>query len=115
RLVKLADKIANLRDLIESPPADWPAYRRREYFAWTAEVVASLRGTHARLEALFDDVQAQRPAHALEGDFRHSRIADGWTGPPGQKAPPTVIPAKAGIHGLPSSTADAPRSPPVRG
>lgn len=61
RLVKLADKIANLRDLIEFPPADWPAYRRREYFDWTAEVVASLRGTHARLEALFDGVQALRP------------------------------------------------------
>ena len=62
RLVKLADKIANLRDLIEFPPADWPAYRRREYFDWTAEVVDSLRGTHARLEELFDSVQALRPA-----------------------------------------------------
>ncbi|MGY1408757.1 HD domain-containing protein [Luteimonas sp. A611] len=62
RLVKLADKIANLRDLIEFPPADWPAYRRREYFDWTAEVVAGLRGTPPRLEALFDDVQTLRPA-----------------------------------------------------
>ncbi len=62
RLVKLADKIANLRDLVEFPPADWPAYRRREYFDWTAQVVARLRGTHPRLEALFDDVQALRPA-----------------------------------------------------
>lgn len=62
RLVKLADKIANLRDLVEFPPADWPAYRRREYFDWTAEVVATLRGTHPRLEALFDDVQGLRPA-----------------------------------------------------
>ena len=62
RLVKLADKIANLRDLVEFPPADWPAYRRREYFDWAAEVVATLRGTHPQLEALFDDVQALRPA-----------------------------------------------------
>jgi len=62
RLVKLADKIANLRDLTEFPPADWPAYRRREYFDWTAQVVARLRGTHPQLEALFDDVQALRPA-----------------------------------------------------
>lgn len=62
RLVKLADKIANLRDLIEFPPADWPAYRRREYFDWTAEVVAGMRGTHPQLEALFDDVQALRTA-----------------------------------------------------
>ena len=62
RLIKLADKIANLRDLVEFPPADWPAYRRREYFDWTAEVVAGLRGTHPCLEALFDQVQALRPA-----------------------------------------------------
>ncbi|NLW96223.1 MAG: bifunctional (p)ppGpp synthetase/guanosine-3',5'-bis(diphosphate) 3'-pyrophosphohydrolase, partial [Xanthomonadaceae bacterium] len=54
RLVKLADKIANLRDLIEFPPADWPAYRRREYFEWAAEVVTQLKGTHQALENLFE-------------------------------------------------------------
>ena len=62
RLIRLADKIAKLRDLVEFPPADWPAYRRREYFDWTAQVVAALRGTHPRLEDLFDQVQALRPA-----------------------------------------------------
>ena len=62
RLIKLADKIANLRDLAECPPADWPAYRRREYFEWAATVVDRLRGTHPQLEALFDGMQALRPA-----------------------------------------------------
>ena len=54
RLVKLADKIANLRDLAATPPADWTLQRRREYFDWAASVVANLRGTHPVLEALFD-------------------------------------------------------------
>lgn len=61
KLVKLADKTANLRDLNDFPPADWPAFRRREYFDWAAQVVAQVRGTHAGLEALFDAAHAKRP------------------------------------------------------
>jgi GTP diphosphokinase / guanosine-3',5'-bis(diphosphate) 3'-diphosphatase len=34
KLVKLADKICNLRDIAASPPTDWSLQRRREYFAW---------------------------------------------------------------------------------
>jgi len=62
RLVKLADKIANLRDVADDPPKDWPLQRRQDYFDWARDVVAGLRGTHPRLEALFDAVYAQRPA-----------------------------------------------------
>lgn len=62
RLVKLADKLANLRDIASTPPADWPPERRREYFDWARAVVERLRGTHAGLEALFDEACARRPA-----------------------------------------------------
>ena len=62
RLIKLADKIANLRDIVEFPPAAWPLHRRREYFDWAAQIAERLRGTHAELEALFDAVHALRPA-----------------------------------------------------
>jgi guanosine-3',5'-bis(diphosphate) 3'-pyrophosphohydrolase len=58
KLVKLADKIANLRDLAASPPADWPAERRAEYAAWSARVVEGLRGSNAALEAAFDGAHA---------------------------------------------------------
>ncbi|WP_202845537.1 HD domain-containing protein [Luteimonas saliphila] len=68
RLIRLADKIANLRDLVEFPPADWPAYRRREYFDWAASVVDRLRGTHAGLEALFDAARALGPAPPVHAD-----------------------------------------------
>jgi guanosine-3',5'-bis(diphosphate) 3'-pyrophosphohydrolase len=61
KLVKLADKICNLRDVASSPPKDWPLQRRREYFDWAKQVVDGLRGVHPRLEAIFDDTYAARP------------------------------------------------------
>ena len=61
RLVKLADKTANLRDIAACPPADWPLSRRRDYFDWASQVVDRLRGTHAGLEAVFDQAFAARP------------------------------------------------------
>lgn len=61
RLVKLADKICNLRDLVDSPPPDWDLARRRAYFDWAGAAVDRLRGTHRDLEALFDAVYARRP------------------------------------------------------
>jgi GTP diphosphokinase / guanosine-3',5'-bis(diphosphate) 3'-diphosphatase len=56
KLVKLADKICNLRDIAATPPADWPLERKREYFEWARAVVDGLRGVHPGLERLFDDV-----------------------------------------------------------
>lgn len=61
RLVKLADKICNLRDIAHTPPADWPLTRRREYFDWARAVVEGLRGTHSGLEQLFDAACTDRP------------------------------------------------------
>jgi GTP diphosphokinase / guanosine-3',5'-bis(diphosphate) 3'-diphosphatase len=61
KLVKLADKICNLRDINSSPPANWPLERRREYFDWAKQVVDRLRGVHPALEALFDQEYARRP------------------------------------------------------
>ena len=61
RLVKLADKIANLRDMVASPPAGWSVERRREYFDWAKNVVDELRGTNAKLERRFDQIYRRRP------------------------------------------------------
>jgi GTP diphosphokinase / guanosine-3',5'-bis(diphosphate) 3'-diphosphatase len=54
KLVKLADKIANVRDVGQQPPADWSAQRRRDYADWAKRVVDGLRGIHPGLEAQFD-------------------------------------------------------------
>ena len=60
KLVKLADKICNLRDILASPPADWSADRKRAYFDWAARVVAGLRGVHPTLEAIFDGLYGRQ-------------------------------------------------------
>jgi GTP diphosphokinase / guanosine-3',5'-bis(diphosphate) 3'-diphosphatase len=62
RLVKLADKICNVRDMGTQPPDSWPLARRQEYFDWGKAVVDQLRGTNAALEAAFDQAFARRPA-----------------------------------------------------
>lgn len=61
KLVKLADKISNLRDVADRPPPDWSLERRREYFDWGKAVIDRLRGVDARLEAIFDAVYLKRP------------------------------------------------------
>jgi len=61
KLVKLADKISNLRDVAQAPPAGWDLHRRREYFDWAKRVIDRLRGVHAPLEAIFDREYANRP------------------------------------------------------
>ncbi|MBK5964803.1 phosphohydrolase [Thiocystis minor] len=61
RLVKLADKICNLRDVADNPPSGWDLARRQGYFDWSAEVIDQLRGTHPGLEAIFDAAYARRP------------------------------------------------------
>ena len=61
KLVKLADKICNLRDVAERPPAHWDMARRREYFEWAKRVIDGLRGVHPKLEAAFDAAYARKP------------------------------------------------------
>jgi guanosine-3',5'-bis(diphosphate) 3'-pyrophosphohydrolase len=56
KAIKLADKIANMRDVIESPPPDWPLARRIAYLDWTEKVVAGCRGTNDALERHYDEV-----------------------------------------------------------
>lgn len=60
KLVKLADKISNLRDVANDPPSDWSLQRRREYFDWAKRVIDQLRGVHPGLEVLFDEVYSER-------------------------------------------------------
>jgi guanosine-3',5'-bis(diphosphate) 3'-pyrophosphohydrolase len=61
KLVKLADKIANVSDIDGAPPAGWSLERKREYFDWAKRVVDEMRGVHPKLEARFDAEYAKRP------------------------------------------------------
>ena len=61
KLVKLADKISNLRDVANSPPPKWPLERQQTYFEWAKAVIDQLRGVHPTLESLFDEAYSKKP------------------------------------------------------
>lgn len=58
KLIKLADKICNVRDVTTAPP-DWPLERRVAYLGWAEQVVAGLRGVSPALEKRFDETLAE--------------------------------------------------------
>jgi (p)ppGpp synthase/HD superfamily hydrolase len=58
KLVKLADKISNIRAIANSPAPDWTVRRKLEYVRWAKDVVAGLRGTSPWLEEKFDEAVA---------------------------------------------------------
>ncbi|NWY11016.1 MESH1 pyrophosphohydrolase, partial [Aphelocoma coerulescens] len=60
KLVKLADKLYNLRDLNRCTPQGWSAERVQEYFRWAVRVVSGLRGTSAALEGALQRLFEQR-------------------------------------------------------
>lgn len=58
RLVRLADRIANLRDLAAGAPPAWSQERIDGHIRQAHLIVSLLRGTHAGLESLFDTLYA---------------------------------------------------------
>ncbi|XP_071777236.1 guanosine-3',5'-bis(diphosphate) 3'-pyrophosphohydrolase MESH1 [Centroberyx gerrardi] len=60
KLVKLADKLYNLRDLNRCTPSGWTAERVQEYFVWASQVVKGLRGTNQALEDRLEELFKQR-------------------------------------------------------
>ena len=54
RMIKLADKTANLHSIHESPPVGWSSRRKREYVAWARQVAAACGPTNDQLEAAFE-------------------------------------------------------------
>jgi len=52
-LVKVADKIANVRDVGANPPSDWEPARRKEYLDWAERVVERCRPDNTALTEYF--------------------------------------------------------------
>lgn len=63
KLVKLADKLYNLRDLQKVTPKGWSDNRVYEYFLWSADVVKQLKGTNKQLEEQLEIVLSSRRVH----------------------------------------------------
>ena len=57
--IKIGDKICNILDITNSPPANWPLERKEEYLEWAEKVVEGCRGSNANLENYFDEVLRQ--------------------------------------------------------
>lgn len=73
KLIKIADKIANIRDISHEPPPDWTISRRQQYLNWAQRVVNGCRGVSAALEKQFDEMYGAGTAF-IEEDSRGSRV-----------------------------------------
>jgi len=60
KLVKLGDKLYNLRDLNRATPEGWTEERATEYFHWAYKVVEGLKGTNEALEKELGELFVQR-------------------------------------------------------
>jgi len=72
KMLKIADKIMNLRDLTSNPPSDWSVERILAYFDWAEKVVEGLRGVNSKLDSLFDEV-------LVKGRIKHGVNAQEYT------------------------------------
>jgi len=59
RLIKLADKISNVKSLLSFPPAGWDLEKRSLYINWADRIIQALRGTNEKLEAFYDELIAE--------------------------------------------------------
>ena len=63
KLVHLADKLYNLRDLARVRPIGWSPEVVRQYAKWSKDVLEELRGTNQILEDAIDNVINQLLRH----------------------------------------------------
>lgn len=68
KLIRLADKIANVQAVAESPPLDWSEERRRDYLRWTHHVVEGCRGCNRPLEQLYEET-LRRSREVVGGEW----------------------------------------------
>lgn len=73
KLVKIADKISNLEDLIARPP-EWSADRIEQYRHWASNVVRGCQGVNRQLDERVRALCASNPAESIV------EAADGRTG-----------------------------------
>jgi len=60
KIVKLADKLYNLRDLERQTPKGWTEERVQEYFVWASKVCNGIRGTCKILDSKLDEMFVKR-------------------------------------------------------
>lgn len=74
KLIKIGDKICNVRDVTWAPPPDWSLQRRIEYLDWAEQVVNGLGDCNHALQDLFRSLLAEgRAVLELSSDPQASR------------------------------------------
>ena len=59
RIIKLADKISNVKSLLSFPPAGWDLEKRSLYINWADRIINALQGTNEKLEAYYQELIAE--------------------------------------------------------
>ena len=59
-VVRLADKIYNLRDLNRTTPVGWSQERINEYFQWSSQIARQLFGHNVQLDTILKDMFRER-------------------------------------------------------
>lgn len=75
KLVKLADKISNLRSIGDaaSAPSWWSEKRVRGYFYWAMAVTRQCRGINTALDAMLDEIYKEK---GIEESRLEQELAD---------------------------------------
>ena len=58
-LIKLGDKISNVTDVTNNPPADWSINRRKQYLDWAEKVIENCPKVNDRMENTFQGIIKQ--------------------------------------------------------
>ena len=58
-LIKLGDKISNVTDVTNNPPADWNINRRKQYLDWAEKVIENCPKVNDRMENKFQEIIKQ--------------------------------------------------------
>ena len=68
KLIKVADKISNVREIAHDPPKKWSLKRRREYFDWAERVVNAMGPIDPEMRLVFDRTLSDARALLDEAD-----------------------------------------------
>lgn len=62
KLIKIADKISNVREIANDPPKKWGANRQRKYFDWAERVVNAMGSVDPEMRLVFEKTLADARA-----------------------------------------------------
>lgn len=95
KLVKLSDRLYNVRDL-NVPPPSWDHEKVASYLNWGKKLLAALKGTNEKMEKALEEEIRWQESKALDKSFTHNvgELGKKWALPSDH----LPIGAKIGLH-----------------